>query len=411
MLRDNLTRTWRYLEDDGVSAHAGLAADEYLMRAYHGRRNDRSPTLRLYTYRSHCALVGRFQNLAAEVDLEACRRLDVQVGRRPTGGGAILMGARQLGLCLVASAALVKHIARPLDLYRYLAEPVVRALDGLGIRAKFRPKNDLEVNHRKIAGLGVYFDPHGAMLFHTSLLVDLDLELMLQVLRVPREKLADKSGVHAVSERITTVVRETGQPIEVDEVRRRVRQSFAEQFGAHFTSQPWEPVEQAEIATLAREKYASPAWLHRRSPLSDMVGSGVHKTPAGLLRTYIGLKGDVIKSVLITGDFFEGSDLLNRIEADLKWSALERPRIQRVVERAFAHHGRRFFGLSADDVVTAIWKAGSNARAQSRLTSKGSCYYPVRSVVEIRKSEIEIRNSETPIPDSGIENRNVQVAT
>ena len=88
---------WRYLTEEAVGAAEGLAADEALM-LHHGRDEhaEAEATLRLYTYRSHCALVGRYQSLEDEVDREACHRLDVQYGRRPTGGGAILMGGGQL---------------------------------------------------------------------------------------------------------------------------------------------------------------------------------------------------------------------------------------------------------------------------------------------------------------------------
>ncbi|MHB8621414.1 MAG: lipoate--protein ligase family protein, partial [Chloroflexota bacterium] len=87
---------WRYIADDGVEASFGLAADEYLLSGYETGREapgggDIPPTLRLYTYRSHCALVGRFQDPAVEVDVAACRRRGVAVNRRPTGGGTILM--------------------------------------------------------------------------------------------------------------------------------------------------------------------------------------------------------------------------------------------------------------------------------------------------------------------------------
>ena len=62
------------------------------------------PTLRLYTYASHAALVGRYQTLDAEVDLEACAATGTAVSRRPTGGGAIVMGRDQLGVALVLPA-------------------------------------------------------------------------------------------------------------------------------------------------------------------------------------------------------------------------------------------------------------------------------------------------------------------
>ncbi|MHB8342313.1 MAG: lipoate--protein ligase family protein, partial [Mycobacteriales bacterium] len=91
---------WRLLTHEEVGAAEGLALDEALLAGYHRDAPERPPTLRLYTYRASAALVGRFQDLEAEVDLEACRRDGAEVGRRLTGGGAIVMGPAQLGVAL-----------------------------------------------------------------------------------------------------------------------------------------------------------------------------------------------------------------------------------------------------------------------------------------------------------------------
>src|SRR5512138_2537890 len=99
-----MSEPWRLLVDDGAGAAEGLALDEALMGSYARGKPRRPPTLRLYSYRTHCALVGRYQNLEAEVDLVACAGTGTQVSRRPTGGGAIVMGAGQLGVALVDRA-------------------------------------------------------------------------------------------------------------------------------------------------------------------------------------------------------------------------------------------------------------------------------------------------------------------
>src|SRR5581483_822722 len=182
---------WRYLTADGVEAAAGLAFDEAMLSGY-ARSADPTwpPTLRLYTCRSHCALVGRYQHLDAEVDLEACRRTGTAFSRRPTGGGAIVMGAGQLGVA-VATRAPTDQNPRAL-LGRY-AEGIVAGLAELGIEATFAGKNDLSVGGRKIAGLGLYVDPDGGLLFHSSVLADLDIPFMLEVLNIPAAKLGDKA--------------------------------------------------------------------------------------------------------------------------------------------------------------------------------------------------------------------------
>ena len=92
--------SWRPLAADRAGAAEGPAPDQALMAGGSRGQPHRPPTLRLYTYRRHGALIGRYQNLAAEVDLETCRRTGTPVSRRPTGGGAIIMGAGQLGVAL-----------------------------------------------------------------------------------------------------------------------------------------------------------------------------------------------------------------------------------------------------------------------------------------------------------------------
>ncbi len=332
-----------------------------------------TPTLRLYTYRSHCALVGRFQNLAAELNLANCAAEDIQIGRRPTGGGAILMGREQLGLCLTTSSAFDAALAKPREVYYRFAEPLIAALKTMGIQAAFRGKNDLQVNGKKIAGLGVYYDTAGAILFHTSLLVDLDIQLMLRVLNIPAEKYSDKVLVRSVRQRITTVSRELQQPISVGEVRQRVKESFQRTFGITLEEIPFSGTETARIEALAAEKYRNEMWLFQRSPQADMTGMSVKKTAAGLLRTYIGLKGDIIKSVLISGDFLETAPLFNEIETRLKWSPLDKSHIRKTVAGVLSGSE---VPLRPEEVVEAIWQAARRARMENHFTYNGSCYYP-----------------------------------
>src|ERR1044072_6117258 len=180
---------WRFRPHDVVEAAAGLALDE-AMRAGYARIADPTwaPTLRLYTYRSHCALVGRYQHLEAEVDLDACRRTGTGFSRRPTGGGAIVMVAGQLGVAVATRAPADQN---PRELLGRYAEGIVAGLAELGIEATFAGKKDLSVEGRKIAGLGLYLEPGGRLLFHSSVLADLDIGFMLDVLNIPVAKLGD----------------------------------------------------------------------------------------------------------------------------------------------------------------------------------------------------------------------------
>ncbi|TNE55299.1 MAG: lipoate--protein ligase family protein [Bacteroidetes bacterium] len=365
--------TWRYIQEDGVSAAAGLATDEFLMNGYSDKTSE-DATLRLYTYQDYSTLVGRFQNIHAELNLEAVRQNGFQYSRRLTGGGAIIMGHGQLGLCLATANVFGSENTRAL--YHLFSTPILEALGNLGIQATFRGKNDLEVSGKKIAGLGIHVNPHGAIQFHTSLLVDLDIPVMLKVLNIPLQKIGDKAQIGKVEQRITTVSRELNRTVSVDEVRQMLKQSFEKHFNICLEDQALSPEERTEIDHLAGIRYANDDWIFEHSPQSDMTGMGLKKTAAGLLRTYVALKGETIKSVLITGDFTEQEKLFKHIEAQLKWSRLDKEQIKQTITRAFATIPPDTPGLSETEVFESVWRAVMGAMKEVQYTYEGSCYYP-----------------------------------
>lgn len=366
--------SWRYLDDDGSGAAEGLALDEALMAGVGRGVAAPQPVLRLYTYRSHAALVGRYQTLAAEVDLDACAATGTAVSRRPTGGGAIVMGEDQLGVALVLPA----RATAPRALIRELAQGVVDGLASLGITAAFGGKNDLLSDGRKIAGLGLYVDPHGGMLFHTSLLVGLDVPFMLRVLRIPATKLADKA-VAAVGDRVTTVRRQLGAAVSVDDVRAAVADGFARRFGAVLVaSEPTDDEHQA-AAELVTSRYADPGWLYEEQAQPDGTGTAVFRSPEGMVRVFVAAQGRLAKSVMFTGDFTSLPSGLKQLEADLRWRRLEPSAVAAVVAGARRAVDHDLGWRSDEDLVHAVLQAGSKAierTAAHPVRSEGSCYFP-----------------------------------
>lgn len=305
--------TWRLLREDGVTAAAGLACDEALARRAGVETSP--PTLRLYTYRPHAALVGRFQDAAREVDLAACERLGVAVNRRPTGGGAILMGPDQLG---VALALRRRAAGRPRELMARFSDGLVRGLAGLGIAAAFRGKNDLEVGGRKLAGLGLHRTGGGGLLFHASLLVDLDVELMTTVLRTPFEAEGREERA-AIADRTTTVRALTGAVADMDEVRCEVAAGFARSFDVAIEDGAHDDSERDEARALERETYSSDTWVHQRSAVPHADGAAIRRTPGGTIEVHLALAGRTIQAARVCGDFFADAGAVADLEGRLRW--------------------------------------------------------------------------------------------
>ena len=346
--------SWRLLADDGVGAAEGLALDEALMGRYARGEPDSTPTLRLYSYRDHCALVGRYQNLEAEIDVAACRRTGTQVNRRPTGGGAIIMGSGQLGIAYLDRAP---SGGRPRQIIEEFSAAVAAGLGRLGIESEFRGKNDLEVKGRKIAGLGLYADRDGAMLFHASVLADLDVELMVQLLRIPAAKLADRA-LAAVNERVTTVTAETGTRWDATKLRPAIAAGFSTTFGVDLEPGTPDAQEQSRAEALAAGRYRSRSWLNERSVATDTSGSALLKTPAGLARIYLTTHGDLVKSALVAGDFNELPPELVAMESGLRWRRLDQKAVAAVVESSGAAAA---LGVRPEQLVAAVIEAGQLA--------------------------------------------------
>jgi lipoate-protein ligase A len=365
---------WRLITDAGVGAAAGLATDEALMLHYaRGGQPDSEATLRLYTYAPHAALVGRYQHLEAEVDRDACAQLGIAVSRRPTGGGAIVMGPDQLGVAVTTRAP---ADAAPRDLLAQYAAGILAGLRSLGVHAEFRGKNDLQVGGRKIAGLGLYVDDAGALLFHASVLAGLDIALMLAALRIPGAKLADK-GIERVEDRITTVSRETGRPHSGADLQAAIADGFASQLGVRLTHGQLDATERELAERRITERYEEPGWLAGRIETTGTRGTASLKTPAGLVRVYAGVQNGAISSVMIAGDFSVMPSRLLALEAALRWCRADPERIRAIARRECAGDE---LSVGPDPIAAAVWSATERALARAAAAQPvrptGSCYFP-----------------------------------
>lgn len=88
-----VARTWRDFEWQIVEMLAvsamHLALDEVLAQEVAAGR--RAPTLRFWEWERPAIIIGAFQSLRNEVDMDATREFGVETVRRVTGGGAMFV--------------------------------------------------------------------------------------------------------------------------------------------------------------------------------------------------------------------------------------------------------------------------------------------------------------------------------
>lgn len=351
-----MSREWRLFRnlERSVSTAEGLAVDDTLPQsvAQHGS----PPILHLYTF-VPSVIVGKYQDIEAALKIDRCRARKIEYNRRSTGGGTVIMGPEIVALGLginVDYPGLKKGVG---GVFESLSRVLIRALDHVGIQARFQPKNDLEVNGKKIAGLSAASEADTCLLFHTSLLVDFDIGLMTDIMNTPVIKLEDK-GYNCFSQRMTTVRDELGRGLSVAEMMEAIKTAFEREFQITFREDGPDGWEQDTIRRLIEERYTRDEWIFSHRHPRARMGVGKLKTRAGLLEIYLSLSGASIEHVLITGDFFSTTEDLHRIENALKWTSARRESIESNI--ASVWHDDMIYGLDVSTLTEAILLAKQN---------------------------------------------------
>ncbi len=177
-------------------------------------------TSRVWVPAAAAVVLGRSDDPAREVDLEACSRDGVPVVRRKGGGGTVVLAPG----CVVVSAAW--PVERPLAVGEHLRMGVRALSEGLakavGLPLTPRGTGDLCVGERKVAGSSA-FCGRGAFLYQASVLVELDLGLVDRYLRHPSREPPYRRGRRHRDFLLN--LREAGAPFGASEVARRLRDS------------------------------------------------------------------------------------------------------------------------------------------------------------------------------------------
>lgn len=344
---------WRVLDTGLRGAAENIALNRALLEA---RQAAAAPcTLRFLRF-TPSALIGYHQSVDQELNREYCETHGIAIQRRITGGGAIYFDETQLGWELYLDRQAL-GTADMLAIARRICETAAAGIRALGVDARFRPRNDIEVGGRKISGTGGAFDGD-AILYQGTLLVDFDVEKMLRVLRIPAEKLSGKA-IASARERVVNLKELLGAPPDLAEVKRCLTRAFAEGFGVE--------LEETGLNAFETERYRNALaeidtreWVYQiNRPLAEApTVEGLHRCEGGLLRATVAVDAarGRLKQVWLTGDFFVNPRrMIADLEASLKDTPIEGVRHR--VHAFFDDYKVEMLLLRREDFIAAIENA------------------------------------------------------
>ncbi len=253
---------FRFIDLETHDAFTNMAIDEAIMLAM--KKGKAPPTLRIYRWKPSAVSVGAFQGLQDEVDVEFCKSKGIDFIRRITGGGAVYHDYNgEVTYSIIMPKGHPLALNDILDSYKLLCGGILRTLYHLGIKnAEFKPINDVIVGEKKVSG-NAMTRRHGCILQHGTTLLDLNVNLMFTILKVPQEKISDKM-ISDVKERVTSIQEILNREVHIDELREALKLGFSDALDIVLTPSKLSKEEQQTADKLAKEKYSAKAWNFSR---------------------------------------------------------------------------------------------------------------------------------------------------
>jgi len=214
-----------------------------------------------FTWEPPAISIGYFQSLEEEVDLDVCKKFGVDYVRRMTGGGAVFHD-KELTYSIVIPEAHSQIPNNIMKSYSRICGALIKGLKQLGIESRYAPINDIITDGKKISG-NAQTRKAKTVLQHGTILMDVDVEKMFSLLKVPNEKIRDKL-ISDVKQRVTSVEHILGEDISFANVAEAMKIGFEEEFNVKLNKDALTKEEIELTNKFEKEYFSAREWNHRR---------------------------------------------------------------------------------------------------------------------------------------------------
>ena len=252
------------LIDTGFNdAFANMAIDEALAI------NCKEPILRIYQWKPKAVSIGYNQNMQKEINSEFCRKNNIDVVRRITGGKAVFH-ENELTYSFIIPEKLNLLPQNIVESYKIIANALVIALKKIGINANIRKINEkintpicfnssswheLTVNGRKISG-SAQRRFEGKMLQHGPISIDFDYKTNSLLFKSNNEI----DNIDNLKKRITSISNELNKEIDIKKLKDALRHGFEKNFDFGIVADSLNNDEKLLATKLLKEKYLTDEW-------------------------------------------------------------------------------------------------------------------------------------------------------
>ena len=251
-------------------------------------------------------VVGSYQNICREVHVETLRKLGIPVVRRMSGGGTVYHDLGNVNYTYITRQE------RLVDYDRCL-QPVIDALNAIGVPARKNRTCDIAIGERKISGSAQRVTG-GRVLHHGTLLFQSDLTVLDQITTHHKNDCFRSKGTISAICPVTNIADHLAEPMTLEEFQCRLLNQMAPAGSPHLTLTA---EQETEVRRLRDEKYRSWEWTWGKTPAFTYEKSGAF---AGVpIRVAYSAKRGIVSDAAIDCAALDGQEaarLLNGARLD-----------------------------------------------------------------------------------------------
>lgn len=328
-----------FIDNKGITdPRVNLAIEEYVLKNMDIEKDD----YLLFYINQPSIIIGKNQNTIEEINTDYVEENGIIVVRRLSGGGAVYHDLNNLNFSF-----LTKDDGNSFNNYKKFTQPVVDALANLGVNSELSGRNDILAEGKKVSGNAQY-STRGRMFSHGTLMFNLDIDAVVNSLKVKQDKIESK-GIKSVRSRVANIIDFLPEKITVEQFRLEILKSI---FGGEENIQYYELTEEdwANIDEISKNRYQQWDWNYGKSPRFNI--QKTHRFPSGGIDIRLEVNKGIIEELTIFGDFFGVGDV-EEIEQLLVGTKYDRTAINEKLQEVDIP--KYFGGISAEDFLQVIY--------------------------------------------------------
>lgn len=327
-----------YIDNNNITdPRINLAIEEYILKHL-----DIEETYLLFYINEPSIIIGKNQNTIEEINTKYVEEQGLHVVRRLSGGGAVYHDLGNLNFSFIT-----KDDGESFHNFKKFTEPVIQALEKLGVDAELSGRNDIIAKGRKISG-NAQFSTKGRMFSHGTLLLDSEIENVVSALKVKKDKIESK-GIKSIRSRVANISEFLEQKLTTEEFKQLILNYI---FDGEENIQRYELTEEdwKKINEISKERYQNWDWNYGKSPKFNLQHS--NRFPVGQIDVRLEVKKGQVEQCKIFGDFF-GVGNVEEIEEKLTGIRYERQEVAKALDDVDIKH---YFGnVTKEEFIDLVY--------------------------------------------------------